>query len=322
MADSSKIPFTKNIKSSYPFAFGTASIAGEAGGYSFGNVSESDSVDLLKQAFDLGISVFDSAPIYGFREAEKRLGIAFKDKREEVCLISKCGVSWHSSKRVNMTNDPKVCQKMLENTLRDFGSSYVDLYMVHWPDAKIDIRYPLEYLAKAQIEGKIKSIGLCNTNLEDLEKATELCDVEVVQAEWSPVATHNRNLRNYCQTNDLTWMSWGCLDKGILTGRVDEDRKFDETDCRSWAPWWKKQKKQWKYDLVKQLKPVLEKEGFSLLDFAVSFQKDDLLRSFGIYGTRTPKQLESLMTSYKTNLPIELQLQCIDLCKQAESANL
>ena len=82
------------------------------------------------------------------------------------------------------------------------------------------------------------------------------------------------------------------------------------------------QKKQWKFDLVKQLKPILEKEGFSLLDFAVSFQEDDLLRSLGIYGTRTPKQLKSLMTSYKTNLPIELQLQCIDLCKQAESANL
>ena len=86
---------------------------------------------MLGLAFDLGIRLYDTAPIYGFGLSEQRLGNYFKHKREDVFFISKSGVDWHDSKRVNMTNDPAVTQKMLENSLRDLQSDYIDLYMIH-----------------------------------------------------------------------------------------------------------------------------------------------------------------------------------------------
>ena len=119
--------------SKLPLAFGGAAISGEGGGYGFGDISESAAIDLLKEAYDLGFTIFDTAPIYGFSLSEKRMGKAFKSMRDKVFIVSKSGVTWNESKRVDMTNDPKVARLMLEQSLRDLESDYIDLYMIHWP---------------------------------------------------------------------------------------------------------------------------------------------------------------------------------------------
>lgn len=314
-----KIKFIRSFEDVYPVAFGGASIAGESGGYGFGEICESDAIELLERAFAAGIRIFDSAPIYGFCESEKRLGKAFKKNREEVVLISKSGVHWHSNKRVDMNNDPEICQKMLEQSLRDFNTDYIDLYMVHWPDEKFDIRFPLEKIQKAKEQSKIRSIGLCNTNEIDLEKAAEVCEIEVVQAEWNPLERGNQVLRQSVFQNDLSWMSWGSLDKGILTGRVDSKRVFDKSDCRSWAPWWKAMKKDWKYSLVEDLKNYLQEYELSLLDFAVAFQKEEAVKNFGIYGVKTEKQLDTMMLSFYKDFPTEQMIGALEIIDAAKS---
>lgn len=308
-----KISFIPSFDDVLPIAFGGASIAGEAGGYGFGDVSESDAIALLERAFDAGIRVYDSAPIYGFTESEKRIGKAFKSKREEVIYITKSGVTWHDNMRVDMSNSPEVTQKMLEQSLRDFDSDYIDLYMIHWPDQKVDIRYPLEVIYKAQEQGKVKSIGLCNTNSEDLEKATEICKIDVIQGEWNPLEMGNEAIRKKGITLDLPWMSWGSLDKGILTGRVTADRKFEKSDCRSWAPWWKSMKKEWKYQVVEEIKTYLQEYDLSLLDFAVAFQKEEAVKNMGIYGVKSSAQLDGLVLSFHKDFPQEQMIECLSI---------
>jgi len=70
--------------SSIPLAFGGAAISGEGGGYGFGVISESEAIDLLHEAYELGLRIFDTAPIYGFGLSEIRMGKAFKQNREKV----------------------------------------------------------------------------------------------------------------------------------------------------------------------------------------------------------------------------------------------
>src|SRR5690606_31267478 len=211
---------------------------GSGAGYGFGEVSEKEAIDLLHFALDKGVNLFDNAPIYGFSLSEKRMGKAFKNCREKVILTSKSGVSWHDSGRVNMTNDAAVTEKMLEQSLRDFNTDYIDLYMIHWPDERHDIRYAMEVLARAKASGKIKFIGLCNTTREDYWKAMEVSKIDFFQAE------HNLFHQDFYQEfepelNMSGFMGWGSFDKGILTGRVYKGRTYDKVDARSWAPWWK-----------------------------------------------------------------------------------
>ena len=283
--------------------FGGASISGEGGGYGFGDITENDAISLLQQAADLGIKVFDTAPIYGFSLSEKRMGKAFKNNRDKIFLTSKSGVSWHSTKRVNMTNDPKETEKMLHQSLKDLQTEYIDLFMIHWPDKNVDIRKPMEVLSKAKSQGKIKHIGLCNTFEEDCDKAMEIDSIDVVQCQLNLFEREVvERLFPYLDKHQISFMSWGTLDKGILTKRVDEKREYDKSDCRSWAPWWKQADQSYKYQALKKIWPLIEEHGHTPLELALGFNLSHKQVSTVLCGARNPKQLEGLLKAMN-NLP-------------------
>ena len=289
--------------STIPLSFGGASISGEGGGYGFGSISNQEAFALLKEAKDLGVKVFDSAPIYGFGLSEKRMGEAFKDTREEVFLCSKSGVTWSSSRRVDMTNDPQVTQKMLEQTLRDFQSDYIDLYMIHWPDPRVDIRRPMEVLAKAKEQTKIRHIGLCNTNSEDLLKAQEIEEIEVVQSQFNLFEDDlKKDLLPSLKKQGISFMSWGTLDKGILTGRVHEKRQYEKCDARSWAPWWNKKTNLKKMKALESVWPYLNDKGHSGLELSLGYNLAQEEMSSVICGMRNSEQLKDVLKALK-NLP-------------------
>lgn len=283
-----------------PLGFGGAALSGEGGGYGFGNLSESESQKLLSEALDQGVTLFDTAPIYGFGLSEQRIGKAFKKNREKVFLVSKCGVTWHDNKRVDMNNSPEVAKRMLEQSLKDLQSEYIDLYMIHWPDQKIDIRRPMEVLAKAKHEGKIRHIGLCNTFIDDLNKAFEIEKIEAVQSSFSFFSRQVREeLFPYLKEKNISFMSYGTLEKGILTKRVTKTRSFDKSDCRSWAPWWKNSNKDQKMEMVEKLSPLVEKTGHSMLELALGFVLSHQEVSTALCGAKNSEQLQSLLKALK-----------------------
>lgn len=282
--------------------FGGASISGSRGGYGFGAISFADSIELVLEAYDKGINFFDTAPIYGFNESERVLSQSLKKIREKVTIISKCGVDWHDSKRVNMSNDPKVCQKMLDQSLK--FHQYLDVYMIHWPDKNIDIRYPLEVLQKAKEKKDILHIGLCNTNQEDLDKAEEVCTVDIVQSEVNLFHNQLRELKTPAYK-----MGWGTFDKGILTGSVTEDRHFDKDDCRSWAPWWKKSNWKDKVKKVKTLKEFVNSHHISLLELALSYSLSEDGVHSAICGFKNSKQLDGILYANQNKVADDLILE-------------
>ena len=149
--------------------FGAASISGEGGGYGFGDISDQEAIDLVHCAQDMGINLFDTAPIYGFGLSEQRLGKALQGaRRDDAFIVSKCGIAWDDARRVRIDNSPETTRSMIEQSLRDLQTERIDLYLVHWPDGNVDIRRPIEVMARAQEEGKLGAIGLSNTNPEDL----------------------------------------------------------------------------------------------------------------------------------------------------------
>lgn len=254
--------------------FGGAALSGEGGGYGFGQMSWSEAEILVKASIDHGINVFDTAPIYGFGMSEERLG---KFLPKEAILISKSGVDWHQNMRVNMSNSALVTERMLHESLKRLQRDCIDIYMIHWPDQKVDIRVPLEVLLKAKEAGKIKYIGLCNTNLNDLTKAEEITPITVIQSELNLF-----NQKAFIDLND-EWkkrisLGWGTFDKGILSGRVTHNRSFPSEDARSWAPWWNKKEVTIKIDKVEILKQILVEYGISLADFSLHFS----VKYFGV----------------------------------------
>lgn len=301
----SKRPFGSLDFQVTEIAFGGGAISGEGGGYGFGHVSDEDAISLLQEAHDRGINLFDTAPVYGFGLSEKRMGKAFLGKRDRVFIVSKGGIPWDDNKRLKLDNSPKVIQKMLEQSLKDLRTDYIDLYMIHWPDNNVDIRKPMEYLSKVKEEGKIRVIGLCNSFVEDINRACEIERVDVLQSEFNLFNSSAKDtLFDIIREKKMGFMSWGTLDKGILTGRVTPERKFDEVDARSWAPWWKNDDKTSKYKAMERINELLKETEHSGLELALGFVLQFQEISTALCGVRNTEQLETAVKALK-NIPDE-----------------
>lgn len=298
------------------FSFGGGAVSGEGGGYGFGYISENDATQLIRFAYELGFNVFDSAPIYGFGLSEKRIGKALKAVREKVYLTSKSGITWHANKRVNLSNDPKVTEMMLRQSLKDFNTEYIDLYFIHWPDPQVDIRKPLEVLDQYQQKGVIRKIGLCNTNADDLAKAQEICEISVIQSEYN---LFNRKPEEIifpaCKKMQAAFMAWGPLDKGLLTGTYDLKRTYDDADARKSAPWFKKSDAEIKHALVGQMIELWKHEmNFNALSnhelyekwfaFLMSFYFSQPIHTI-LLGSKSQTQLRQALHSLKVVAQLE-----------------
>lgn len=283
-----------------PIAFGGAAISGEGGGYGFGKMSEKEAENLLHFAWERGIRVFDTAPIYGFGLSEERMG---RYLPAEAVIISKGGVHWHPSRRVNMTNDPGIMEEMLLASLKRLKRDHIPVYMIHWPDPKVDIRLPLAMLKSYQEKGIIGELGLCNTTPQDLEKAQEIADIKVLQSEVN--LFNHQALHQLASTTKIT-MGWGTFDKGILSGRVSETRTFEKEDCRSWAPWWNKKEVRQKINKVIALEELLKPHDLSLKQFALHFNLQVKKLSFTLVGSKTTQDLQEVLELQEEKISPEL----------------
>ena len=297
----------------FPIGLGSAGLSGNFPGYSFGHIEETMATNIIDACFHSNIKIIDCAPVYGLGEAEKRVGKALKTLglREKIFLTSKSGVSWTPQGRIYKSNEPKLAIQMLEDSLKRLQTDYIDLYFIHWPDPHYDIRYCFESLLKEKNKGKIRFLGLCNTTQEDYLKALELGEVSCVQAEWNlwcpsetfvqkyPVPTFSSLSEK--QEKNPSFMSWGILDKGILTQTVTATRHFEEYDCRKKAPWWKARPLSLLYRLVEEeIRPLaatlFPESDHPLLNCAVFY---NLLTtphsSVHLCGLKTLEQLKDLL---------------------------
>lgn len=266
--------------------FGGATFAGTAGGYALGDLENCKPDELLDYSIAMGIEYFDFAPIYGFDHAEKTFGSLIGDRREKVKIISKAGVDWHDSGRVNMDNSPKVISKMFEKSLKNFNSDFIDIYFIHWPDKKTDIRYSVEVLENLKAKGKIKQIGLSNTDASDFEKAMEVSQIEYVQSECNLF-----NQEAYFPDSTLK-MGWGTFDKGILTSSVTLDRQFKSHDARSHAFWWKKSNWKKRVQFVDKMKDKYNLNHEELKSIALHYSHNQM--NLSIIGFKSPAQLDDI----------------------------
>jgi aryl-alcohol dehydrogenase-like predicted oxidoreductase len=248
--------------------FGCAALSGEGGGYGFGPISSVEASRLVDMAMDIGINLFDNAPIYGFGQAELNLGLALAQKRQKAFIISKCGVNWHESGRVDMTNNPQKCLIQLEDSLKRLKTDYIDLYMIHWPDKRVPIEQTLAPLLKAKKNGKIRFLGLSNPIQSDIDKVPD--KIDFIQAESNLFNSGYRDI-DLNTFNKFFSMSWGTFDKGILSGSVRDNSTFDKSDCRSWAPWWKKSNWKIKVKTVKALHDYLDSQNIDKVHYMIQY---------------------------------------------------
>ena len=204
----------------------------EVGG-GYGQVDEAEFATAVGRALDLGINCFDTAEGYGMGASERALGEALGGRRDEAIVVSKFGMNYRDKPNLRDSSRERVLAS-IDKCLKNLGTDYVDVYLVHWPDRETPFEETMGALDDVVREGKVRFVGVSNFKREEIEACMQLGRIDVVQYGWNMFDRRmQREILPYCVQHDIGFMAYGSLAYGLLTGTFTEDQDFGSDDWRA-----------------------------------------------------------------------------------------
>lgn len=198
--------------------------------------AEPDAERLLHRALDIGYDFLDTAAIYGLGHNETLIGRALKHRRHEFTLASKCGFRVNPDNSRAPSGKRADIEKVLDESLRNLGMDYIDLYYIHRPDPETPIEEGVQALADAVKAGKIGAIGLSEMSAETVRRAHAVHPIAALQTEYS-LWTRNPEIAvlDTCRELGITFVAFSPVGRGFLTGTFPE-KELTPDDFRAVMP--------------------------------------------------------------------------------------
>jgi aryl-alcohol dehydrogenase-like predicted oxidoreductase len=201
------------------------------GGY--GDIEAAEFERAVGRALDLGINCFDTAEGYGMGASERALAQALGNRRDEAIIVTKFGMNYRDKPNMRDSSRDRVFAS-IDKSLKNLGTDYVDVYLVHWPDRLTPFEETMSALDDIVRDGKVRFVGLSNFKLEEIEACMNVRRVDVVQYGWNMFDRRmQRDILPYCEEHGVGFMAYGSLAFGLLTGTFTEDMDFGGTDWRA-----------------------------------------------------------------------------------------
>ncbi len=207
-----------------------------------------DVENLLDAATDLGVNYIDTAPVYGTGVSEDLLGKALKGRRDKFLVQTKCSLNWrggggnfhYERDGVTVNNDTsaRAVKQDVEDSLKRMDLDYIDLIVVHYVCKSWPVEETMGALQDLIKEGKIRAVGLSNSQPADLDEYAKYGTVALVQEFYSLLSPYHGG--DYFPTTDkhgTTFQVYGALEEGFLTHPDFVDKTFPAGDVRGKLPW-------------------------------------------------------------------------------------
>ena len=278
----------------------------------YGSFDDSEVIRAVHAAIDLGVTLFDTASVYGNGEGEKLLAQALEGRRDKIVLVSKGGLTWaypddpdeRNSSREHMTRE-------LEDSLRRLKTDYLDLYLVHWPDMSRPFSEPMEAFADFQRQGKIRYGGVSNFSAEQMGESLQTFPIVCNQVgyhlfDFRPEA----EIIPFCREQGLGVMIYGPMAHGLLTGTMTPDTTFEDND-------WRRKRQAFGQPLfegehflnnlskVDDLKEIAADKGFTVAQLALAWVLSNPAVSVALAGTKRPSEIQENVLAADWEMPQE-----------------
>ncbi|MFC5719947.1 aldo/keto reductase [Streptomyces gamaensis] len=200
------------------------------------NRNDETSVKVIHRAVDLGVTLLDTADVYGPFTNEELVGKAIADRRDRVVLATKGGLVLGEN-GLSLNGRPDYLRSALEASLKRLGTDHVDVYMLHRIDPEVPVEESWGALAELVAEGKAGAIGLSEVALGDIERAQRVHPVSVVESEASLFTRDSLgDVLSYCEEQGIAFLPYSPLGRGLLTGRFSNPSDLTEDDWRRAMP--------------------------------------------------------------------------------------
>jgi aryl-alcohol dehydrogenase-like predicted oxidoreductase len=232
-------------------------------------------IQLIRTAHDRGVTLFDTAEAYGPFANEELVGEALQPIRDEVVIATKFGfdIDLETGKRGPGTNSrPEHIKRVADASLKRLQTDHIDLFYQHRVDPDVPIEDVAGAVKQLIAQGKVKHFGVSEAGVQTIRRAHAVQPVTAVQSEYSlfwrgPEA----ELLPTLEELGIGFVPFSPLGAGFLTGKIDENTKFDPTDFRNIVPRFSPEARKANMVLVELVKAVAERKGATPAQVALAW---------------------------------------------------
>lgn len=250
----------------------------------WGAADDAESVRVIQRAIELGVTLIDTAEVYGAGHAEEVVGEALAGRRDKAVIATKASPA-HLA--------PQDMEEALEGSLKRLRTDHVEIYFIHWPDPDTPIGPTMEMLERLRRQGRIRAVGVSNFGTAEMDRAREHGTIDVLQPPYNMLWREiEAATLPYCREHGIGIMPYSGLAQGLLTGALSGDTVFAEGDERRSTVLFQPGAFEQALDAVEALRPIAARYGKTLPQLAVQWLTSRPGISAPLLGARTVRELE------------------------------
>jgi aryl-alcohol dehydrogenase-like predicted oxidoreductase len=256
--------------------------------------NDEESIKTIHRAIELGVTLLDTADMYGVGKNEELVGQAIKGHRNQVVIATKFGnVRGNKGEFLGINGRPEYVKEACEASLRRLGVDYIDLYYQHRVDQKTPIEETVGAMADLVKEGKVRYLGLSEAAPQTIQRAHTVHPITAVQTEYS---LWSRDVEDeilpLCRELGIGFVPYSPLGRGFLTGQIQKFEDLAEDDYRRHSPRFQCENFQKNLNLVNKIKEIANEKDCKPSQLALAWllaQGEDIVP---IPGTKRIQYLE------------------------------
>jgi aryl-alcohol dehydrogenase-like predicted oxidoreductase len=271
----------------------------------YGACDDAESIATIHRALELGVTLLDTADMYGPYINEELVGRAIAGKRERVVLATKFGiVRGPRPQDRGIDGSPAHIRKSIEGSLARLGVEYVDLYQYHRVDPKTPIEATVGAMADLVREGKVRHLGLSEVSVATLRRAHAVHPISSVQSEfslWSRDPEQDGMLAT-CRELGIGFLAYSPLGRGFLTGQLQRFEDLAADDYRRFSPRFLGENFQKNLKLVDCIRELARAKACTPAQLALAWTLAKGAHVVPIPGTKRRKYLEDNLGAERIDL--------------------
>jgi aryl-alcohol dehydrogenase-like predicted oxidoreductase len=261
----------------------------------YGPGDDKESINTIHRAIELGVTLIDTADMYGWGHNEELIGKAIKSQRDKLVLATKMGFAKGQGDSLSFYLDgsPAYVKKACDASLKRLGVETIDLYYLHRVDPKTPIEDTIGAMADLVKAGKIRHIGISEVKPLTIRRAAKVHPIAAVQTEYSLWERYPEiEILPTCQELGIGFVAYSPLGRGFLTGTVSNIAELSADDIRHFLPRFQADNFSVNKNLIVKLKNITEKKHCSMAQLGLTWilaKKENIVP---IPGTKRMQYIE------------------------------
>ncbi|MBB6735086.1 aldo/keto reductase [Cohnella zeiphila] len=254
----------------------------------YGETNDEQSIQTIHRALDIGVTMFDTADVYGNGHNEKLLGRALQGRREQAIIATKFS---YTPNYESINGHPDYVKKVVEDSLRRLNTDYIDLYYQHRVDPQIPIEETVGAMADLVKAGKVRALGLSEASASTIRRAHAVYPISVLESEYSLWSRDiEEEILPTVRELGITHVAYSPLSRGFISGELRTFEDLAADDLRRWMPRFQGDNFRKNIEVVDKIKEIAIEKNCTPSQLAIAWTIAN--GALPIPGTKRIKYLE------------------------------